>query len=82
MLHRGLCTQLAILKESKIDHSTHTRLPQAELTADTLEGATIYGIDDETIGTVSHLHGSGAGDVHALTSWTKDELRQMPEHTD
>lgn len=22
------------------------------------------------------------GDVHAVTSWTKDELKQMPEHRD
>lgn len=78
-----------------------------------LEGATIYGPDDEEIGSVSHLHGSGTatqvvvdvggflgigakpvavpvgnldfmrdedGDVHAVTSWTKDELKAMPEH--
>ncbi len=22
------------------------------------------------------------GDVHAVTSWTKDDLKQMPEHRD
>jgi hypothetical protein len=22
------------------------------------------------------------GDVHAVTSWTKDQLKEMPEHTD
>jgi hypothetical protein len=23
-----------------------------------------------------------SGDVHAVTSWTKDQLKEMPEHTD
>ncbi|RWF38337.1 MAG: PRC-barrel domain containing protein, partial [Mesorhizobium sp.] len=22
------------------------------------------------------------GDIHAVTSWTKDQLKQMPEHRD
>ena len=98
-----------------MDHSKHIRLASAELTADALEGATIYGPGDEKIGSVSHLHGSGPtaqvvidvggflgigakpvavpvsqldfmrdedGDVHALTSWTKDQLKAMPEHID
>ena len=98
-----------------MDHSNHVRLTETELTEDILEGATIYGANDETIGTVSHLHGIGVssqvvvdvggflgigaksvalplteldfmrdedGDVHAVTSWTKDQLEEMPEHTD
>ncbi|MFA6153592.1 PRC-barrel domain containing protein [Mesorhizobium sp.] len=94
-----------------MDHTNHVRLASNELTADILDGATIYGADDEKIGTVSHLHGSqvvidvggflgiGAkavavpasqldfmrdedGDVHAVTAWTKDQLKHMPEHQD
>ena len=94
-----------------MDHSNHIRLTSAELTPDVLEGATIYGPDDEEIGLVDHLHsgqvvidvggflGIGAkpvavaadeldfmrdenGDVHAVTSWTKDQLKAMPEHRD
>lgn len=94
-----------------MDHSKHTRLTATELTADRLDGATIYGPGDEKIGSVAHLHGSqvvidvggflgiGAkpvavpiselefmldedGDVHAVTTWTKDQLKEMPEHTD
>jgi len=94
-----------------MDHSNYVRLPQAELTPDVLEGATIYGPDDEKIGSVDHVHGSlvvidvggflgiGAkpvavaadeldfmrdedGDVHAVTAWTKDQLKAMPEHED
>ena len=94
-----------------MDHTNHVRLTANELTPDILEGATIYGPDDEKIGFVDHLHGSqvvidvggflgiGAkpvavsaselnfrrdedGDVHALTSWTKDQLKEMPEHHD
>jgi len=41
-----------------MDHSTHERLRQDELIEDVLVGATIYGPEDETIGTVSHMHGS------------------------
>lgn len=98
-----------------MDHSNHIRLTNAELTPATLEGATIYGAGDEKVGTVSHLHGSGAstqvivdvggflgigakpvavgvdqlefmrdeeGDVHAVSGWTKEQLKQMPEHRD
>ncbi len=98
-----------------MDHSKHVRLAPAELTAITLEGATIYGPGDDKIGSVSHIHGAGAaaqvvidvggllgigakpvavavseldfmrdedGEVHALTSWTKDQLKAMPEHVD
>ena len=98
-----------------MDHSNHTALTTAELTQDILDDATIYGPDDEKIGSVAHVHGSGtsanvvidvggflgigakrvavsanelhfmrdeSGDVHAVTTWTKDELKAMPEHTD
>ncbi len=96
-----------------MDHTNHIRLASAELTPAVLEGATIYGADDHKVGTVSHVHGSGAssqivldvggflgigakpvavpasqlefmrdedGDIHAVTGWTKDELKAMPEH--
>lgn len=96
-----------------MDHTNHTRLAPTELTPALLEGATIYGADDHKVGTVSHVHGSGAssqivldvggflgigakpvavpasqldfmrdedGDIHAVTSWTKDQLEAMPEH--
>ncbi|RYE32405.1 MAG: PRC-barrel domain containing protein [Hyphomicrobiales bacterium] len=98
-----------------MDHSKHVRLAAAELTANALDGATIYGPGDEKIGSVSHTHGVGPstqvvidvggflgigakpvsvpvsqlefmrdedGDVHAVTAWTKDQLKQMPEHVD
>lgn len=94
-----------------MDHSKHVRLATSELTPEILEGATIYGPGDETIGSVSHMHGSqvvldvggflgiGAkpvavpvtelefmrdedGDVNAVTTWTKDQLKSMPEHRD
>lgn len=42
-----------------MDHSNHVRLTQSELTPDVLQGATIYGPNDEKIGTVSHIHGDG-----------------------
>ena len=98
-----------------MDHSKHVRLTTTELVPSTLEGATIYGPEDEKIGSVAHVHGTGAegqvvidvggflgigakriavpaadldfmrdedGDVHAVTSWTKDQLKAMPEHHD
>lgn len=98
-----------------MDHSKHARLTGAELTPELLEEATIYGPDDSKIGTVNHVHGSGAdarviidvggflgigakpvavsasdlefvrdedGDIHASTTWTKDQLEAMPEHID
>lgn len=98
-----------------MDHSEHTRLSASELTPDVLADATIYGPGDETIGSVSHVHGVGPtsqvvidvggflgigakpvavpltqlefmrdedGDVHAVTTWTKDQLKDMPEHID
>lgn len=96
-----------------MDHSNHPRLLPEELTETTLNGAKVYGPDDETIGSISHVHGAGetaevvidvggflgigskpvlvpvrdldvmrdeAGRVHALSRWTKDELKAMPEH--
>ena len=98
-----------------MDHSNHTRLAPDELTQDNLEGATIYGPDDENIGKVSHLHGVGSAaevivdvggflgigakpvalpmsalnfmrdeghSVHATTTWSKDRLKNLPEHKD
>ena len=43
-----------------MDHSSHERLAATELTQDTLVDATIYGPEDEKIGSVSHLHGTGS----------------------
>ncbi|NLR97183.1 PRC-barrel domain containing protein [Rhizobium sp. P38BS-XIX] len=98
-----------------MDHSNHVRLEDAEFTPDVLEGATVYGADDHTVGKVDHFHGSGTsgtvvidvggflgigakpvavpvsdlnfmrdenGTVHAVTSWTKDQLKEMPKHQD
>ncbi|MGV1760933.1 PRC-barrel domain containing protein [Rhizobium sp. A22-96] len=98
-----------------MDHANHVRLASTELTPSILEGATIYGADDHKLGTLDHVHGTGAGDtavidvggflgigakpvgvalsdlvfmrdkdgdVHAVTSWTKDQLKDMPEHKD
>jgi hypothetical protein len=42
-----------------MDHSTHQPLAATELTGANLLGAVIYGPDDEKVGSVSHLHGSG-----------------------
>ena len=44
-----------------MDHSVHERLVDGELTQGNLVGAVIYGPDDEKVGTISHLHGSGPG---------------------
>ena len=44
-----------------MDHALHERLVATELTEENLIDATIYGPDDETVGSVSHLHGSGTG---------------------
>jgi hypothetical protein len=44
-----------------LDHSAHQRLAATELTEDNLVDSTIYGPGDEKIGSVAHLHGSGAG---------------------
>jgi hypothetical protein len=42
-----------------MDHSNHVRLNSDELRADIIEGATIYGRDDEEISSVAHVHGAG-----------------------
>ena len=93
-----------------MDHTNHVRLSAAELTADNLQGAAVYGADDHKAGKVDHVHGANTviidvggflglgakpvavplsdlqfmrdenGDVHAVTSWTKDQLKEMPEH--
>ncbi|MFD1881158.1 PRC-barrel domain containing protein [Paracoccus pacificus] len=96
-----------------MDHSRHVRLSDADLSEVVLEGATVYGPDDEKIGSVSEVSGIGAdsqmvidvggflgigskpvmvsardlqfmrdedGEVHAVTSWTKDQLQDMPEY--
>lgn len=98
-----------------MDHSQHVRLTAEELSASALEGATIYDAEDNSIGTVSHVHGTGPasvvvidvggflglgakpvavpaanldfmrdedGEVHAVSAWTKEELKEMPEHHD
>lgn len=93
-----------------MEHAQHPRLNASELNPRTLEGATIYGPQDEKIGTVSHMHGPSEvvvdvggflgigskavavnisqlefmrdeyGNVHAVTNWTKEQLKAMPEH--
>lgn len=96
-----------------MDHSKHIRLQPHELTEAILTDAKVYGPDDETIGTISHLHGAGEnaqavvdvggflgigskpvmvnvheldvmrdenGNVHAVSHWTKDDLKALPEH--
>lgn len=98
-----------------MDHSNHTRLRSDELTSSNLEGAAVYGADDDKVGSVDHVHGVGTaaaividvggflgigakpvsvpvadldfmrdedGNVHAVTAWTKDQLKAMPEHRD
>jgi hypothetical protein len=42
-----------------MDHTLHTPLDTSELTEATLMDAKIYGPEDETIGSVSHVHGMG-----------------------
>ncbi|MES2847216.1 MAG: PRC-barrel domain containing protein [Pseudomonadota bacterium] len=96
-----------------MDHSAHTQLVDSELTEANLMDAVVYGVDDEKIGTVAHVHGMGAaaqvivdvggflgmgakpvalttnqlkfmrdedGNVHATTSWTKEQIKALPEH--
>lgn len=43
-----------------MDHTNHIRLDDTELTEAVLDGATVYGPDNETVGSVSHTHGMGA----------------------
>ncbi len=96
-----------------MDHSKHTPLRPDELNASAVEGANVYGPDDNDIGNVSHLHGTGPsaqaivdvggflglgakpvaleasqlnfmrdenGKIHATTTMTKDQLKNLPEH--
>lgn len=98
-----------------MDHSKHVRLSDIEVTEHNLKGATVYGANNEKVGTVAHMHGVGrsaqvvidvggflgfgaksvavsaseldimrdeSGTVHAVTTWTKDQLKDMPEHKD
>lgn len=98
-----------------MDHSQHPRLLPDELTDAVLTGATVYGPGDQTIGSVSHVHGSGSnaqvvidvggflgigskpvlvpasdldvmrdgdGVVHAVSRWSKEDLKALPEHRD
>ena len=98
-----------------MDHSKHTPLRADELASATVEGANVYGPNDDHIGDVSHFHGVGPsaqavidvggflgigakpvslpvsslnfmrdenGKVHATTSMTKDQLKNLPEHKD
>lgn len=44
-----------------MDHSAHTQLDASELTEDNLVAAVIYDANDDEVGNVSHLHGSGPG---------------------
>ena len=43
-----------------MDHSRHTLLTDAEKTEANLMDAVIYGPDDEKVGTVAHVHGTGS----------------------
>ncbi len=98
-----------------MDHSSHVRLREDELTQDILEGAAVYGPTDDKVGSVSHVHGFGvdvkvvvdvgglfglgarpvalslgdldfmrdaAGEVHAVTRLTEDQLKDLPDHTE
>ena len=42
-----------------MDHTLHPRLEPAELNSANLEGAKVYDREDNTVGTISHLHGTG-----------------------
>ncbi len=96
-----------------MDHASHALLIDSELNEDNLLDAVVYGVDDQEIGTVSHVYGMGAatqvivdvggflgigakhvalttsqltfmrdedGDIHAATSWTKEQVKALPEH--
>ena len=96
-----------------MDHSRHTPLTRQDLNEAVLADAPVYGADDRKIGTISHVHGSGAttdvvvdvggflgigskpvllsvdqlnlmrdenGNVHGVTAWTKEQLKEMPAH--
>ena len=42
-----------------MDHTNHRPLTAGELVPDIVEGASIYGPDDENISSIDHLHGNG-----------------------
>lgn len=42
-----------------MDHTLHTPLEATELNEANLTDAAVYGPDDEKIGTVAHVHGTG-----------------------
>ena len=74
-----------------MDHSKHTRLATAELTPANLEGAThvvVVGGGFVWIGAKRvavplqqlEFMRDDSGHVHAVTNWTKDQLKDMPEH--
>ena len=92
-----------------MDRLHHVKLTNDELSL--ADGATIYGPDDEKIGTVSHLDGQRVvidvgnflgikskpvavdatqfefmrdedNSVYAVTNWTKENLKEMPEYVD
>ena len=43
-----------------MDHSLHARLAPEELNSANLEGAKVYDPENNTVGSISHLHGTGA----------------------
>jgi hypothetical protein len=96
-----------------MDHSRHTPLADSEKTETNLMNATVYGPNDEKVGSVAHVHGAGPsmqvvvdaggflgigtksvaldvsqlrfmrdenGTVHATTSMTKEQVKELPEH--
>lgn len=42
-----------------MDHSKHTAISRIELNTIALADVPIYGANDEKVGTISHVHGSG-----------------------
>ncbi|WP_022704989.1 PRC-barrel domain-containing protein [Pseudorhodobacter ferrugineus] len=42
-----------------MDHSQHPRLDPAELNGANLDGIKVYDRNDDTVGTISHVHGIG-----------------------
>ena len=66
-----------------MDHTSHIRLIIVELMLSVLEGATIYGSDDEDIGSVSHVHGTGPDSQVAIdVGGSPPRLRQSLLHED
>jgi PRC-barrel domain len=43
-----------------MDHTNHVRLMDNEFTQANLMDASVYGIDDEKIGKIAHVHGMGS----------------------